>query len=208
MPMTQRSFTFGEVKLLLSVPERGRAIPETDAAAAPPFWAKVWPAALALCDYLVLHPALVGKCRVLELGAGLGLPGLMAASLGGSVTLSDRDGEAVALMRQNSRQPDLPPVRCRRLDWTRLPDDAFEAEVLLLSDVNYEPAVFEALHQVLLRFLGGGTRILLSTPQRLMAKPFIERLLPFVAEQEERFIETAAGSAWVSIFLLAGGGSR
>ncbi|MBN8676533.1 MAG: hypothetical protein J0L56_20585 [Chitinophagales bacterium] len=38
---------------------------------------------------------------------------------------------------------------------------------------------------MLLQFLQAGTTILLSTPQRLMAKSFIDKLLPFCVEQEE-----------------------
>lgn len=50
----------------------------------------VWPSALLLADYLWHHPGLVSGRRVLELGAGTGLPGLCAAKMGAShVTLTD-----------------------------------------------------------------------------------------------------------------------
>ena len=50
----------------------------------------IWPAALELCAYLASHPSLVQGRNVLELGAGVGLPGLLAAQLGArSVVLTD-----------------------------------------------------------------------------------------------------------------------
>ena len=42
----------------------------------------VWPASVALCDFLVQHASLVCGASALELGAGAGLPGLLAAKLG------------------------------------------------------------------------------------------------------------------------------
>lgn len=42
----------------------------------------IWPGALALCNYLAIHPSLVYGRRVIELGAGMGLPGLLAGQLG------------------------------------------------------------------------------------------------------------------------------
>lgn len=62
---------------------------ETGAAAPAPdlLGLDIWPGALALCNYLAMHPSLVGCRRVLELGAGMGLPALLAAKLGCSSAL-------------------------------------------------------------------------------------------------------------------------
>ena len=51
---------------------------------------EVWPAAAALCRWLADHEQQVRGTRVLELGAGMGAPGLYAAGLGASrVLLTD-----------------------------------------------------------------------------------------------------------------------
>lgn len=55
-----------------------------------PLGLDVWPAALELCAYLAWNPHLVQGRAVLELGAGVGLPGLLAAQLGAlRVVLTD-----------------------------------------------------------------------------------------------------------------------
>lgn len=149
-----------------------------------PHWTKLWPAALAMSDYIYQHPELVQNKNVLELAAGLGLPSLVAARYAKRVCCSDYLEEAVATMTQSARHLQLANVTCQLLDWNHLPHE-LTADVLLLSDINYDPEHFPTLYQVLHQFLQQGTTILLTTPQRLMAKPFIEKLLPFCRQQFE-----------------------
>ena len=61
----------------------------------------VWNAAYKLCEHLEAHPELVRGKRVLELGAGCGLPGLVVATLGASaVVVTDQETD---LLRENVR---------------------------------------------------------------------------------------------------------
>lgn len=50
---------------------------------------RVWPTATIFCKYLCDHKALLENKRVLDLGAGTGLVGLVAARLGAQATLVD-----------------------------------------------------------------------------------------------------------------------
>lgn len=50
---------------------------------------RVWPTATIFCRYLCDHAQLVAGCRVLDMGAGTGLVGLVVAALGGLATLVD-----------------------------------------------------------------------------------------------------------------------
>jgi methyltransferase-like protein 23 len=93
-------------------------------------------------------------------------------------------------------------VSCSLLDWNSIPDTV-HADVLLLSDVNYDPWVFDKVYSVITRFLQEGSLILLSTPQRLMAKPFVERMLPFCISQEELFINKQGKTMPVTVMVLA-----
>mmetsp|Transcript_107892 Transcript_107892/g.186049 ORF Transcript_107892/g.186049 Transcript_107892/m.186049 type:complete len:357 (-) Transcript_107892:1046-2116(-) len=55
----------------------------------------MWPSALVLGHYIFKHRcSFVGR-RVLEIGSGTSLPGIVAAKVGASVTLTDRDDEVV-----------------------------------------------------------------------------------------------------------------
>lgn len=70
----------------------------------------VWDDAVVLSRYLELldqqHPCFANK-SVLELGAGVGLPGLLLAKLGASVVVSDRDDAAKRLLEENIKQNGL-----------------------------------------------------------------------------------------------------
>lgn len=166
-----------------------------------PYWAKIWPAALAMADHIHQHPQLVQNKTVLELAAGLALPGLVAARYAKSVCCSDYLEEAVAAMNRSAKHAALQNMTCRLLNWHHLPDD-IHADVLMMSDVNYDTEEFDQLYKVLLQFLQRDTAILLATPQRLMAKPFIEKLLLYCTEQSEVMIHQQEHTTAVSLLLL------
>ncbi|AEV99727.1 hypothetical protein A4D02_26420 [Niastella koreensis] len=166
-----------------------------------PHWTKLWPAALAMADFIHQHPELVQDKVVLELAAGLGLPGFVAARYATTVCCSDYLSEAVDTMTRSAQHLQLSNVTCQLLDWSQLPI-GLTADVLLLSDINYDPDQFDQLYQVLQRFLQQDTFILLTTPQRLMAKPFIERLLPFCKQQSETTVFYQQQSMAVSILQM------
>jgi predicted nicotinamide N-methyase len=54
-----------------------------------PFWARLWPSAIALAEYISERsPAFAGK-TVLEIAGGLGLPSLVASSFAREVMFTD-----------------------------------------------------------------------------------------------------------------------
>src|SRR5438445_13428675 len=79
-----------------------------------PYWAELWPSGVALAR-AVAALDLRGS-RVLELGAGLGLPSLPAALGGADLLATDWADDAVELLRLNAdrNRVDLraEPVRC------------------------------------------------------------------------------------------------
>lgn len=96
-----------------------------------PYWAELWPAALALAEAL---PDVAGL-RVVELGCGLGVPSLVAAARGAEVTAVDWAEDAIQLLRDNAARNGL-TVRSLRRDW-REPWDA-RFDLALAADVLYE----------------------------------------------------------------------
>jgi methyltransferase-like protein 23 len=166
-----------------------------------PYWTQVWPAALAMAEFLVRHPEYVQHKKVLELAAGLGLPSLVAARWASEVQCSDYLPDAVAVIRQSVASNALANVTPLVLDWNHLPAD-LSTDVLLVSDINYDPSQFTVLKAVLQGFLEKGTTILLSTPQRLMAKPFVEQLLPLSKSAEQMTVMHHGEKVSISLFVL------
>ncbi len=166
-----------------------------------PYWAQVWPASIALAQWLLQQPKYTRNKKVLELAAGLGLPSIAVAALAQKVTCTDYMPEAVAIAQQSASYNGFENIDCRVLNWKHLPQD-LEADVLLLSDVNYEPQQFEVLFRVLQQFLQKGTTIILSTPQRLMARPFIERLLPWCIHQQQAEVDHHKQPVSITLLVL------
>lgn len=166
-----------------------------------PYWAKIWPAAHALCSFLLQHPHWITGKDIIEPAAGLALPSLLAASFARRVQCSDIAPEAVWVVQQSIRENALQNISCITCHWNQLqpsPDN----EVLLLSDINYEAAHFEDLFILLKKYLDNHTSIILSTPQRLMAKPFIEKLLPYCSQQQEIAVGPPEQAVYTTVLVL------
>jgi methyltransferase-like protein 23 len=148
-----------------------------------PYWAQVWPAAKALAAYIAINSALVQNKQVVEMAAGLGLPGLTAARFASRVIISDYIEAPLHLVKKSATENKFTNVHCSILNWNNADADP-NTEVLLLSDINYDPTCFDKLLSMLHQFLQAGTTILLSTPHRIAGKTFIEMLKPWVVNQQ------------------------
>ena len=167
-----------------------------------PFWAKLWPSSIALLDVLKAHPHLILNKHVLEIGAGIGLPSLMMAGVAKSIQISDYDKEAVALLQKNIEYLQLQNAAALQLDWNNLPE-AIHPEVILLSDVNYDPTQFDVLKNMIEKFIHQGCTIILSTPQRIMASPFVQKLESFIIERHEALVDENGIPKEISILVLS-----
>ena len=204
---TLQNFEFGTNHLQVFVPdlttvkEQYQHLKKESPSVAFPYWSQVWPAALGLCRFLVKHTHYIQNKKVLELAAGLGLPSLLAARYACEVCASDHIPEAVELMKRSADHNGILNMKCSLLDWNCLPEN-INTDILLLSDINYDPADFEIVFSVLQIFLNSGTTIILSTPQRLMAKPFIDRLLPFCIKREEMLVDYRQHQTAITLLIL------
>src|SRR5512146_3092916 len=96
-----REFQFGPYRASLLLPDAERirqawTTGQSGTADAFPYWSRVWPAAIGLCMYLSQQPGIYRRKRLLEIGAGLGLPALICAQEADAVLCTDLSPEAVA----------------------------------------------------------------------------------------------------------------
>ena len=197
-----QSFTIHHQTIELFVPDEG-AIKQAYAngSIAFPYWSKVWPAAEALARFILQHPEYTNGKRVVEVGAGLGLPSLVAAQGAASVLCTDYEPEAITLIRQSALHLALTNVSTAVIDWRQIPQH-LTADVWLLSDVNYEPASFDALLKTIQRLIADGATVLLSTPQRLLAKGFIEPLLICCKKREDLAVKAEGKEVVITVMVL------
>jgi predicted nicotinamide N-methyase len=166
---------------------------ETDGA----FWAKVWPSAQALAAFICDNSNLLQDKKVLEIAGGLGLPSVAAAPYCHEVICSDLFSEPMIFVEATARYHGLRNISFRTIDWGNFPEDILP-DMVLMSDVNYDPSAFSHLQQLFRFLLGKGVSILLATPQRIVARPFITSLLPYCMQSEERMAE----EQFINIYLF------
>ena len=144
-----------------------------------PFWAKIWPASKAMCSFLQKEAAYIKGKRVLEIGAGIGIPSFIIAKHALEIIMSDHAPEAVELIKKNIQHLGLTNVKAMCIDWNHFPEN-MGAQTIILSDINYAPEQFEPLLKLVRTLLDQGSTIIIATPQRITALPFVEAIQPFV----------------------------
>lgn len=136
-----------------------------------PYWAILWPASIALANHVSGLDGIAGK-RVLELGAGLGVPGLAAARAGARVVVTDWYAEALDFVQSSARLNGL-TLETRHLDWRYPPDDE-QFDYILGADLVYERRSHAPILACAAKLLAPSGKLLVSDPERLPGQLFIE----------------------------------
>ena len=76
-------------------------------------------------------------------------------------------------------------------------------EVVILSDVNYDPTQFETLTKLIEKFIHQGSAIILSTPQRIMASPFVLELASYIVAEYLELVDENEVTKEISILVLS-----
>lgn len=147
-----------------------------------PYWAHLWPASLETAAEILRQQWPPGT-HVLEIGAGLALPGFAFRAAGCAVTLTDYDEQSLVLARHNARLNGWHEgVETLQLDWRQPPDRRFP--VVLGCEVIYERRNHTLVLDVLEKMLAPGGVAWLTDPDRHQAQAFLSRVAgsPFECE--------------------------
>lgn len=137
-----------------------------------PYGMVLWPAAIALAHELSTRP-LSGK-RVLELGAGTGLPGIVAATFGARVVQTDKQEVALHVCKMNAERNSV-TIELREADWTAWTDEE-RYDVILASDILYSTEMHPHLTRIFESNLAPGGTILVADPIRKQSFVLLEAL--------------------------------
>jgi predicted nicotinamide N-methyase len=160
-----------------------------------PYWAFAWSGGLGIARYVVDHPDVVAGRRVVDVGSGSGLCGIVAARVGAASVLAiDIDPLAAAAVYLNARANrvsvgfsgrdplDEPPPAC---------------DVLLAGDVSYEGPMAERMTAWLRAAAGAGVRVLLGDPGRAYLPGSLERMATYRVRTSREIEEAALTEATV-----------
>ena len=140
----------------------------------------IWRASHLLCDYLVANPEFVKGKKVLELGAGLGLCGILSYHLqANKITLTDGDTDTLANMRINvnrnckaaNTKDTTKTISCKQFVWGcdisgLLERNGGTFETILGADIIYVEEVVEPLFRSVSQLLSHDGQFVLAYARR------------------------------------------
>jgi predicted nicotinamide N-methyase len=137
----------------------------------PPYWAHCWSGAAVLAAAV---PARAG--RVVELGCGLGLPGLVAARRGARVTFVDRLATPLAFVRASLAANGLAPADVVVADVTAGALRGRSFDVVLAAELLYDRTALPAIAGALAALVRPAGRVLLADAARIDTRDFYPAL--------------------------------
>ena len=143
-----------------------------------PYWADLWPSGRALATELAERE--IAGARILELGAGLSLPSLVALARGARPLATDWYPVALAFARANAAAAGLGELDALEVDWSHPPDELFARgpfDLIIGADVAYEPRHAAQLAELIGRLAGPTTSIAIADPRRPDANALVGALV-------------------------------
>lgn len=142
----------------------------------PPYGVALWAASIALAHEIASRPTeFRSGATVLELGAGTGLPGITAASLGTRLVQTDNNFVALHLAKRNLDHNRLEGVEQRQANWAEWTDTARYSRIIG-SDILYSAEMHPHLRRIFESNLAAGGRVLLSDPFRASGIAMLEEM--------------------------------
>lgn len=139
-----------------------------------PLWAKIWQASWVLAGHLDTMPVDTGK-NFLEIGAGVGLVSIVAASSGHRITMTEYSRDALQFARANAHINGCSHLPIIALDWNR-PNLPAEFDYIVASEVSYKEEDLQPLLTLFKTYLKPEGKVILAGEMRKVSKNFYKQL--------------------------------
>ena len=166
-----------------------------------PLWAKIWQASWVLCGYLADMKPDTGK-QLLEIGAGVGLNSIVAATFGHRITMTEYNSDALYFARANAHLNHCPGLPILKLDWHH-PQIKAKFDTIVASEVTYKPEDYTALIQLFKSCLQPGGEIILTSEMRKSSKDFYDFFKSdFDIMVEKKSLHSDTGAITIALFKM------
>jgi len=165
-----------------------------------PYWAELWPSALALSHHLSKRD--LTRIRAIELGCGVGLPSIVALARGATVLATDHYEAPLDFTAHNARANLERVPDTTLLDW-RTPDieGLGTFDLVFAADVLYERKNAAALAVLVPRLLTPGGEAVFADPRRDEAPVFLAAMQELGFEDATEEITVEQGEREVKVIL-------
>ena len=136
-----------------------------------PYWVELWPASLTLAAWIMEQKKELQGKACLDLGCGMGLTAIVAASIGARVTAIDYEWPALFFAQKNAQINGVTSPLWLQMDWCRHGFKPGSFDVIWGGDILYEQRFFGPIASMFATVLAPGGLILLSTPERSVSRP-------------------------------------
>ena len=140
-----------------------------------PFGLLLWESAIGLGEYFCNHPEFLAGKRVLELGAGVGVSGIVARNLGAEVWQTDHQKNALQLSQFNAAQNQITGIQTFLADWRHW-NHPRKYDLVIGADIIYGREMHFYLEQIFRQSLSPGGKLILADPGRPQSFEFAARL--------------------------------
>ena len=133
------------------------------------YWDRIWPSSVALSAYLIhqFFPAKLTGSKVLEIGCGTGLPGIVATQLGAFTMFSDMVPITLEAVKETCRLNHISSFDTCTLDWSDTIEMKERYDVVLGCEVFYDEGILPDIAHVLEQVLAPGGKGIFCDPNRL-----------------------------------------
>lgn len=150
-----------------------------------PLWAKIWEPAWILAEYIANAPSSRFN-KILEIGSGIGVVGIVAASFGHNVTMTEYDENALQFASANAEINHCPEIKICRLDWHR-PDLEDRFDTIIGSEVMFHERDCKPLLNLFRMYLKPNGRVVLASGVRRSVLDILRRLHLFFDIQINKY---------------------
>jgi predicted nicotinamide N-methyase len=159
-----------------------------------PYWAYLWPGSFLLGEAIAAG-GWPGGTRALEIGCGLGLPGLVGVAGGLRVHFTDQDRTPLRFLRRSASANGFDPSSYSTglLDWRTPPGERYP--LIFGADVTYEKRLIPLVVGVIAAMLEADGLALISDPDREAARGFVAALAGRGLDCEPRPAQTQTEEA-------------
>ena len=141
-----------------------------------PYFINVWNSGYYLSVFFAKNygkEKITGK-KILELGSGCGLTGILLSLLGGNVVFSDYLSDSLSLCRENAKLNNICEITAIQADWNDFPEINDDIDMVIGADLLYEDKLLLPFFNTIERFLEKRIPVIISDPQRYNLNKFLQ----------------------------------